>query len=236
MPGKNDAALSSTKSGKGLWIGVGAGCAVLALLVTCTGGAIALWIWAKPAAEEAAQKKIGDLAHDSNLPNPIKGTGPLGKTPLTELEQPVPVWEFSLRVPKGLVMTLENQKTAEAPNLMYGYQWTPAKSPGRAMIGVAKWATTETDPVPRLAGGILKFKSEPGDKFQFDTIHMPQPVEINGLTGSRSWTLFPNKSPDHSEVIVRYYFLADGWGYFSRQGLRPWYPPECIQAPRHVLQ
>src|SRR6516164_10672007 len=39
----------------------------------------------------------------------------------------------------------------------------------------------------------------------------------------------------HKLLVSRNLHLA--WGsHRARQGLRPWYPPECIQAPRHVLQ
>jgi hypothetical protein len=60
--------------------------------------------------------------------------------------------------------------------------------------------------------GVTKFKSDPGDKVQFDTIHMPQPVELNGLTGARSWTLFTHAA-DNFQVMVRYRYHIDGWGY-----------------------
>jgi hypothetical protein len=228
MPAKNEAFVNSAneagrtgapnggkRSSRGLWIGLGAGCALLVLLVACSSGAIALWVWAKPAIEEGAQKKITDAAHDANLPNPVKGTGSLGKAPLTELDPPTAVWDFTLRLPKGLVVTIDNQRTAEPPNLIYSYQWANSnrQSLGRALMNVGKWPTTETDPMPRLVSGRQKFKSDPGDQIRWDTIHMPQAVEINGLTGARSWTVYPDKYPDRAEIIVNYYFVVDGWGY-----------------------
>jgi hypothetical protein len=141
--------------------------------------------------------------------SPIKATTSLGKTPLSELEEPVPMWDFTIRVPKGLKMKYENKKTAEEPNLMYFYQWSPPRAE-LCQVNVNKWPTTETNPLVRVAGG--KMKSDPGDKIQYDTIHLPQPVEINGLNGARYWRLFPEMY-GQVELHVVYYFLLDGWGY-----------------------
>jgi hypothetical protein len=201
------------KARAGRWISVGAGCAALLGLALCSGGAIGIWIWQKPAQGQVANKPPDDAGGGIQANNPIKGAAPLGKVPRTELDPAVPIWDFSIRVPKGLEMTAENQKTADVPNLMFFYQWSPTPASGRTQLNINKWPSTEANPLLRLVSGKQKFKSGPGDPLQFDTIHMPQSIDINGLTGARSWTLFSNKQHGLIEIDVVYYFLVDGWGY-----------------------
>jgi hypothetical protein len=201
-----DEAAPKKKGGAGLWIGLGVGCGGLVLLLVCGGAGVGIYLWQKPAVD----KPIENVIQDVKAKNPIKGTAPLGKTPLTELDPPVAMWDFTIRVPKGMSLMAENQKNGD----MFFYQWMNPKAPILAQLNINKWATNETNALPRVIGD--KLKSGPGDPFEFDTPELPQPVEINGLIGARKWQRFPKNMPDGPmkfKFHVIYYYLVDGWGY-----------------------
>src|SRR6516162_6225855 len=48
----------------------------------------------------------------------------------------------------------------------------------------------------------------------------------------------PNRPCDASrcKALTSLALASFEGSHWARQGLRPWYPPECIQVPRHVLQ
>jgi hypothetical protein len=203
------------KGGSGLFILLGGGCAVLGLCLICGGaGGAGVWWWVKPAAEKAVKEVVDEV----KAKNPVKGTAPVGKASVDELDPETKFWDFSMRLPKGLTITVNDQKLG-GPDDTSLYQWTQMGGQGSWMqINVSKLRNVgDKEPVLWFMN-VQKFKSGPDDKIQFDTIHMPQPVELNGLHGARSWTLF--HMADHTKIMVRYRYHVDGWAYvFESMGL-----------------
>jgi hypothetical protein len=79
-------------------------------------------------------------------------------------------------------------------------------------FGVTKSRLVDNTPPVNAFMINTKFKSEPGDIIQFETVHMPQPIEINGLEGARTWILKPGGKMD-TIMDVHYRFHVGGWLY-----------------------
>jgi hypothetical protein len=203
----DEPAQKKKKSGAGLWIGLGGGCAVLLLVLVCGGGAVGVWIWKNPGGDKGIEKGIENVIHDVKAKNPVKGTASLGKVPLTELGPEIQFWDFAIRLPKGMIATVDNVPGNDGTAT---YQWHRFQ-PAALQINCTKMKlATKMSPLELI--GTSKFKSDEKDPFKFDTIHMPQPVEINGLNGARSW-VWMEQGPANHKVTVTYRYHIDGWAY-----------------------
>jgi hypothetical protein len=214
---KKPADATPAKGGSGMLLILGGvGCGGLFLLLLCGGVGTGIWYWqAKPAdaqVADARNKKPDDAANpkkpddpvkqknpddggnpknvidDIKAKNPLKGTAPLGRIADADLEPPFEVWDFTIRVPKAMKIA-EKNRVFSGPTKTWTYRWQGGGPEWYNGIGVIKMEfALNLEPVSALVVN-RKFKSDPGDPIQFDTIHLPQPIEINGLNGARMWLL-----------------------------------------------
>jgi hypothetical protein len=237
---KNPSNAKPASGGSGMLLILGGlGCGGLLLLLFCGGVGAGIWYWqAKPVApqvagaknnkpDEAANPKNPDdpgkqknIIDDLKAKNPLKGTAPLGKIADADLDPAVEVWDFSIRVPNTMKIAVKNQVFKGATDI-WMYRWQGGGPEWYNGISVTKFEfALNLDPVAALSVN-RKFKSDPGAQIQFDTIHMPQPIEINGLTGARLWVLTeipPMRAggvdrPKSYAINVTYRYHAEGHAY-----------------------
>jgi hypothetical protein len=200
------------KGNSALLMIVGGGCGVLLLCLACSGGGVGIWWWKKPATDQViadAKKEVGKIVDDVKAKNPLKLTGPVVKVADTELDPPVEVWDFTLRAPKGLGLADKN-KRSDPQIEHWSYRWQGGRPAGFMQFGISKSRLPQQmEPIKVFLMG--KLKSEPGDVIQFDTVLLPQPIEINGLEGARMWRMHGGGKAFDLQVHYRYH--VDGWLY-----------------------
>jgi hypothetical protein len=161
--------------------------------------------------------KPNDGANDGGKPKPpAKANGPVAAVADTEFGPATDVWDYTIRMPKGLLLRFKDKKDG-GPGDASSYDWvTPGAGeddPGQACNVLRQRIYGPWDPLTLVAGN-RKLKSKPGDIYQFDTIQLPQEVEINGIPGARMWQLYTSK--DKFTVSIEYRFRADDWSFYIR--------------------
>src|SRR5262249_34218895 len=142
----------------------------------------------------------------------------LGNFPIADLDKETNFWDFSMRLPKGMTMTVNDQKQQQGNVESSLCIFTKQEAGGVSQIVANKFRLDVgivpggSRPVTWLYLNVPKFKSDPGDPIKFDTPHMPYAIEMNGLTGARTWKIIEHKA-DQFQVMVVYRYHVDGWVY-----------------------
>jgi hypothetical protein len=204
-----DAECGKKKGGLGTMLLLGGGCAVLLACLICSGGGVGIWYWKKPPGDQVVEipnKDAGKVVDNGKAK-------PLGKAPETDLDPPVEVWDFTLRVPKRMVSSAKNKKGG-GPGVESVYAWYSEDQEDSMSINIEKIKVAphmaNLEPLAVISMN-RKFKSKPKAFDQFDTVHMPQAIQINGLSGARTWTL--HQSLGRFGMKIEYLYRVEDRSY-----------------------
>jgi hypothetical protein len=197
------------------------GGALVLLFCLAGGGAVGVWYWNKPAGGKPAEGGVvkgpdgKGNAPQEEVDAPRRA---LGKAPLTDLDPAFALWDFTIRVPKGMELT-NNDRPGGGPGDARSYSWRFSTADGVLTV-VKQSSGAGMDPLLALSAN-RKLESKPNAPITFSTIHKPHAVEINGLRGARMWQLYPGQTtlPIHPEEIrvgiqIEYRFDVDGRVYY----------------------
>ena len=247
MPTNNEAnteRVAARKGGAGIVLLLGGGCAVLLLIVTCAGVGVGIWLWNRTPADQVLanldgnkpKNPDGKAGPDKDNPpkdnppkdkpgdglkpkNPLKASGPVAKVDDSEFGPPNDIWNYSIRMPKELVLRFKDKKDGGTGDASY-FDWvTPEANedtPGRACNVLRQKIVGnlgDLSPFILLTAN-RKLKSKPGAFYPFDTVLLPEEVEVNGIAGARMWQLYTSK--DKFTFSIEYRFQADDWSIYMR--------------------
>lgn len=141
----------------------------------------------------------------------VVATKPIGSFPIADLDNEVGMWNFGIRLPKGMTFA-EKEKNVGGPDETSICMLT-GQGGSQLMVNKSKLRTDKpggSAPLARMLAESPKFKSGPGDPVKYDTPHEPQAININGINGARTWKLIEH-APDRFETKIAYRYHVDGW-------------------------
>lgn len=187
-------AVDPKKKGNAVPLFVALGCGgLLLILCICGGGGLGWFLY-------------------SRVSEAVVATKPIGTFPVADLEQEVAIWNYGIRLPRGMQFT-EKEKIVGGPDETSICMLTGPNA-ASIMVNKSKFradkTTGATKPLAIMLAQSPAFKSAPGAPVKYDTPHHPQAIEINGLAGARTWKLIEHR-PDQFETKIAYRYHADGW-------------------------
>jgi hypothetical protein len=185
----------------------------LCLIAGGSGGGI--WYWkfrdgnkAEDKVVEAGKdKKLDDGKEKKPADDPKKRT--LGKATEADLDAAIDVWDYSIRLPRGMTIVSKNVN-GPGPGESYTYGWRFLDEKGVLVVTKLRHGA-DKDPLLLLSAN-RKFEIKTDGPLQFTTPHMPHAIDINGMNGARIWQL--HQSPVGFGMNIEYRFHTEGWVYY----------------------